>query len=138
MHDRLAISSKQSTIWLAKNAFERGHIKRSFLNNADDLHFSPSCSMVVTLHGPITSPAVFAIRISILKLATSEPHVGTVKHIGNYTVAPVDWIVGMFHVAINIIKYHPTTLDSVLYTTVLHECFKHWSRIYGGVVVVLT
>ena len=40
------------------NVSERGYTKRSF-QNTDDLHFSPSCSMVVTLHDHITSPVVF-------------------------------------------------------------------------------
>ena len=35
-----------------------GYAKRSF-QNPDDLHFSPRCSMVVTVHDHITSPVVF-------------------------------------------------------------------------------
>ena len=52
---------------------------KRFFQNTDDLHFSPSWSMVVTLHDHITSLAVFMIRISVLELATSEPHIDTVK-----------------------------------------------------------
>ena len=50
--------------------------------NTDDLHISLSCSVVVTLHDYITSLVVFVICISILELATSEPHIDTVKIMG--------------------------------------------------------
>ena len=43
---------------------------------------SPSCSIVVTLHAHITTLAVFVGCISVLELATSEPHIGTVKITG--------------------------------------------------------
>ena len=35
------------------------YAKRSVTNEVTYLHFSPSCSMVVTLHDHITSPVVF-------------------------------------------------------------------------------
>ena len=40
---------------------------------------SPSRSIVVTSHAHATSLGVFVRYISVLELATSEPHIGTAK-----------------------------------------------------------
>ena len=58
------------------NVSERGYSIR-FFQNTDDLHFSPSCSMVVTLHDHITSPVVFCNAYMYIFLIISDvraPH----------------------------------------------------------------
>ena len=61
------------------NVIERGCVNRSF-QNADDLHFSPSCSMVVSLHDHIPSLVVFCKMYLCLIISNlREPHIGTVK-----------------------------------------------------------
>ena len=132
------LSAERSRIYAQRsNVIERGHIKRSF-QNTDDLHFSLSCSMMVTVHDHITSLFVLlAMCISVLPLlATSEPHIGTVQNHGNYMVAPVDWN-DLFCDPCKITHHEATTTHCIpqLY---LYDCFKFLSCIHRVVVVVLT